>query len=268
MKRTQTSEIALRATKPSAGIREAYYKQLRSLLGDLSTSVAREVKAVYVDYEPQIAQDAKEPAKHLSDSLEKARKKWDKKFLTASEKLAYWFGRRVKAHVARSQKSALQTLASPISIGFSRGNASEDVLTAIVAENVSLIRSLASQYLTQVVSDVMQSVQNGRDLKTLAQTLNHRYAVSRRRAQTIARDQNNKATESLARANDREAGVQHGIWIHVPGRLSSRDTHKRFDGKKFDLSKGLYDADEGRYVLPAECINCNCTYRPIFSSKL
>ena len=32
------------------------------------------------------------------------------------------------------------------------------------------------------------------------------------------------------------------------------------DGKRFKLSEGLYDSKEGRNVLPAELVNCHCTF--------
>lgn len=88
-----------------------------------------------------------------------------------------------------------------------------------------------------------------------------RFRISERKAKLIARDQTNKAMQAIGRARSLEAGIQEATWVHIPGAKMSRETHKNFDGKKFDLSKGMYDPDVGKRIMPGELINCNCRFK-------
>ena len=78
--------------------------------------------------------------------------------------------------------------------------AMRDIIDATVTANVSLIKSIASEYHTEVEGLVMRSVTAGRDLSFLTDELEKRYGITRRRAANIALSQNNLATSALRRA--------------------------------------------------------------------
>ena len=86
---------------------------------------------------------------------------------------------------------------------------------AIVAENVSLIKSIARESLTQVEGVVLRSIEDGHDLETLTERLHKQFGVSERRAAMIARDQTNKATNNLSRQRLLSYGVTKGVWMHT-----------------------------------------------------
>ena len=81
-------------------------------------------------------------------------------------------------------------------------------------ENVSLIKSIASQFHTQVEGMVMRSVTEGRDLSALTKDLQKRFGVTKDRAAFIALDQNNKATSAIQRERQTALGIEEGIWMH------------------------------------------------------
>ncbi|ELZ1101181.1 TPA: phage head morphogenesis protein, partial [Escherichia coli] len=83
----------------------------------------------------------------------------------------------------------------------------------------------------------------------------------RRRAETIARDQNNKATAVIQSERQKKLGITKGIWRHSHAGKQPRPSHVKADGKEFDLDKGLYL--DGEWVLPGEAINCRCTWSPV-----
>lgn len=97
--------------------------------------------------------------------------------------------------------------------------------TAIIAENVSLIKSIPQNYFTQIESLVMQSVVRGGDLGTLTQQLTEQYRVTARRAQLIARDQTRKANATLAVIRQRSLGITKGIWQHTGAGQHPRADH-------------------------------------------
>ena len=140
-----------------------------------------------------------------------------------------------------------------------------DIMDATVAENVALIRSIPQHYHTEVEVMVMQSVKAGRDLSQLSDNLEARYDITRRRAELIARDQNNKATASLNQARQVALGIEEGVWLHSHAGKEPRPTHVANNGKKFDIKKGWFDPDKRvrRHILPGELINCRCTWKAV-----
>ena len=70
-----------------------------------------------------------------------------------------------------------------------------------------------------------------------------------------------RAKEQAKLAESKRLGVKVGIWVHLPGRKTSRATHMAMNGKPFLLSEGLYDSAVGRKVLPSQEPGCHCTYR-------
>ena len=136
-----------------------------------------------------------------------------------------------------------------------------NALQAVIAENVNLIKSIPEQYLTQVETLVMQSAGRGRDLGYLADELQKRYGITKRRAALIARDQNNKATSVMQVARQTSLGITEGIWHHSHAGKVPRPSHVKANGTKFDLSKGLLL--DGEWLLPGEAINCRCTWSAV-----
>ena len=67
----------------------------------------------------------------------------------------------------------------------------------------------------------------------------------------------------MTAARQQEAGITKGIWQHSTAGKEPRPTHVKMNGKKFDISKGFYDKDEGEWVMPGQLINCRCTWRPV-----
>ena len=63
---------------------------------------------------------------------------------------------------------------------------------------------------------------------------------------------------------DAPPGITKGVWVHIPGRKSSRPEHVAFNGQEFDLRKGLWNAKTQTWDLPGIPINCSCSYRPLF----
>lgn len=266
--KTPPTQRAIRAIKPSAGLRDEYERKLVSIVNALADDLSKAIKKAYDKNEPLIAQDAL-PSDVLRLLFDGKRKYWMGRFEEYSKEYSEWFAERELKHFIRANRSALKSAGlNGLAVGFTTGNVTKDVLRAIVNENVALIRSIGEQYLNDVEGLVMRSVTRGGDLKTLAENLAKRYDITKKRAMFIARDQNQKATQSLAMANAKESGLTRGKWIHVPGRKSSRPTHERMNGKIFDLDKGLYDSDVKQWIKPGELPGCNCQFQLIYDTEL
>lgn len=250
----------LRAIKPNAGIRAKYRRRLEAMIDDMNRSVVWWLRAEYRSQESRLAQDAS-PAAELGKRISKLFAYWMRRWKQKLEDYAQDFVHATERKTGNSMKQALRD--AGFTVRMDRKRAENDVVAALVRENVSLIKSIPERYFSQVTGLVMRSASRGRDVKFLEDELAKRYAITRRRAKLIARDQSNKATQAILSVEAKELGITEGIWVHVPGTKSSRKTHMQMNGKRFRLDEGLYDSAVGRNVFPGELVACNCTFRTV-----
>ena len=117
--------------------------------------------------------------------------------------------------------------------------------------------------IEQVRQVLLESLEKGQDLRELARAISLVDVVRKRRSEFDAIDVSNRFVQSVEMANSMALGIRQGIWIHVPGAYTSRETHKHFNGKVFDLDKGIYDPDYKGFVRPGELRFCRCIYRQV-----
>lgn len=251
----------LPAVKPNAGIEAWYRRELDAKVKEMQDSLVYWLSAQYKA--AGLAQDAADgggnPALIMRGSLRKLSRRWQRVF----DKLAERWSQRLAEKVLQQSDS---TLAAGIkgegfAVKFTMTEPMREAYQAVIGENVGLIKSIASEHLTQVEGLVMRSVARGRDLGTLTKELQARYGVTKRRAALIARDQNNKATSVMTSARQKSLGITEGIWKHSLGGKHPRPSHLESNGKTFQLDKGMYL--DGKWVMPGEEINCRCTWQPV-----
>lgn len=144
----------------------------------------------------------------------------------------------------------------------------EENATALINENVSLIKSIPEEYLKDVTGSVMRSITTGRGLADLIPDLEKYEGISERRAKNIALDQTRKAYNSINRQKLLNNGIKQFEWGHSGGGLHPRESHIKIAGKIFSFENiekeqaalGVPEPDRG---LPGEPINCKCYMRPI-----
>lgn len=202
-----------------------------------------------------------EPAAVLTMSIKQLADRWLKKFDEAAEKMADYFTDEVSERTDARMKRILRD--GGISVPFEMTPAQKDIAEATVRANVALIKSIPSQFFTNIEGMVMRSVQRGGDAGQLASDLQREFGVTKRRAALISRDQNNKATSAFVRARQIEFGLTEAIWMHSHAGKEPRPTHVKMNGKKYDVTKGMYDPAEKRFIFPGELINCRCTSKTI-----
>ncbi len=250
----------LRPVLPDAGLEVEYRKKMRAWMDCMHDSVMHWIKVAYRKNEPEMAQDAV-PAVELQKAVRKLIRRWKRNFNEAAPLLAKWFATKAYKRSDRRLQKILKD--AGISVQFKMTKAQRDIFHATVNQNVSLIKSIPSQYLTQVEGLVMRSVQVGGDLSALTHQLEKHFGVTNKRAALIARDQNLKATGALNRARQIELGIDEAIWVHSHAKKKPRPTHLKMDGKKFKVIKGMWDSHEKAWVHPGQLIHCGCFSRSI-----
>lgn len=196
-----------------------------------------------------------------------------------AKEVSRWFVRSAARSVTSSQRKALTDAGiSPTAIrkkwnipvinGLYMSPKAAEQLPGIVDDMTGLITRMAAEDLERVRGVITQGVTSGGTLSDIERALRASKGFSLARAKRVALDQSIKVHQAVQRANAEELGITEGIWVHVPGRYTSRKTHMAMNGKRFKLSEGLYDSDVGKKVVPGECPFCRCVYRSVLPPEL
>lgn len=250
--------IVLGPAHPNQGLEAAYRKRLDVLVEAMNRSLLYWLTAAYRANEPEMAADAS-PAATLRAAMGKLSRYWQKRFDDAAPELARYFAENAFKRADGSLQAVLKR--AGFTVDFKLTREANDVLQATLGENVGLIKSIASEHLTQVEGLVMRSISAGRDLSTLSAELHERFGVTKRRAALIARDQNNKCTATITRVRQQSLGITHAKWLHSHGGREPRKSHQDADGKIYDITKGMLI--DGEYIWPGQLINCRCVARSV-----
>jgi SPP1 gp7 family putative phage head morphogenesis protein len=251
---------SLRALQPNAGLQAAYRRKLLKMIDEMIASYERWVIAAYRKNPPStMAMDR--GFDDLRKAIEKLGKRWTKEF----EKMAWNLGEWFAISIDKRNHNALRKILKEggWTVQYQRTRKMNEVMTAIVSENVSLIKTIPQQFHGKIEPMVMNSVAAGRNIGALRKELQSTFKVTRKRADLIARDQNNKATNQLARVRYMGMDLKEAIWMHSHAGKTPRPTHLANHGKKFDLLTGWFDPHERKWILPGYLINCRCTMRPV-----
>lgn len=140
----------------------------------------------------------------------------------------------------------------------------EELTAGFVSENVSLIKSVESQYLGEVEQVVLRGLRSGLRAEEIAKQLTgesdgsfvSRIGKAENRADLIARDQTNKFYGQLTEARQTAAGVSQYIWrTALDERV--RPEHADREGEVFSWDDPPSDGH------PGEPINCRCYAEPV-----
>ncbi|OIX43823.1 phage head morphogenesis protein [Yersinia ruckeri] len=231
---------------------------------DVKRQVLEIILANPLAEDSKLAMDAN-PVQLVKRALDALARKWVDRFINKALPVSDVLFKKTENAVDRGLLAAARKEA--ITINMQWTPAMTEKVDAIIAENVSLIRSIPEKYFTEVEGMVYRAVSRGGDRKGLADEIEanfgKRHGITRRRAEFIARDQVRKATSALSSARQQAAGITKGIWLHSGGGSEPRKKHVHANGREFDLDKGLPIGDKGQYVLPGEEPNCGCTWKPV-----
>lgn len=252
-----------RAVWPSAAVQSWYRQALQAITFNMRQEIVPAMRSAWRDTEPLLggASDAPTRGQRAQTVLTKWADRWTLRLNSLSLDLADKFAdksfRATQAMMKASFKDA------GLTVKFKPTPGSLEAYRMTSAENVALIKSIPEQYAKDVQVQVMQSVKRGADLATLTEQLKGSYGVAQRRAELIARDQNNKAKATIEDVRRQEMGIAEAIWMHSSAGKVPRPTHVAMNNKRYKIGKGMFDSAVDRYVLPGEEIECRCSSRAV-----
>ena len=255
-----------RSVQPNKGIEVAYRARLDALVKEMANSLEYWLSAEYKQNPPrmakaiEIAEDAS-PVKAMKARLKKLTRRWLDKFDQMSSAIAEKFVDSGVKYTDTSFKSSLKD--AGWTVEFKMTPLMKDAASASIQENVSLIKSIAQQHLSDVEGIVMRGYAAGNDLGSVSKELQERYGVTKRRAALIARDQSNKLNATTTQARRVELGLFRAVWMHSGAGKEPRPSHVKAGREKleFDVRTGAYI--DGEYILPGQKIGCRCSSKTI-----
>ncbi|HHR6440494.1 TPA: phage minor head protein [Providencia alcalifaciens] len=252
----------------NAGNIKWYQKQLLTEIREMNDEVRREIVNAIRDnplaQDANLAMDAN-PVEMIRKMLDVLSGKWVRDFINKAKSWSDEMIDKTQTAVDRGLLAAARRESMTINMQWT--DAMLEKREAIIAENVSLIRSIPEKYFTEVEGMVYRAVARGGDRKMLADEIERnfgkRHGITRRRAEFIARDQTRKATSALSAARQQAAGIVEAEWVHSGGGNKPRHSHVKAgrERKRFKLSEGCLI--DGEYIMPGQLPNCGCVWRPV-----
>lgn len=252
---------------PSAVARERYQSALDKLIERMRKEYERELGKLLSEFaqDSALSMDANlgSQARIL---LNKLSAKWQSLFNRSAsritDRMIEQVDRSAKANLGESLKKlsgglTIQTPDMPAGL--------QDVITASIAENVALIKSVAVQYHDRIASAVFVSIQSGGQSRaTVLEELRKIGGMSDRRAKLIARDQVSKVTTQMNAERAKSVGMRKFQWLHSRGGAEPRKLHQQLDGQIFSYDDlPVIDERTGERGLPGQLINCRCQAIPV-----
>ena len=254
----------------NAGVAVRYVEAIQALTAQMTAQVTREVLRLYKTdaAAAHFGQDATiaSQSRILINSLTD---RFTDLFAKKAKPLAENMVENASKSGTKALHSSLMKLSGGMSLKTSLGSpALNEITKAAVAENVSLIKSIASQYLQQVEGAVMRSITTGNGLQDLVPALQQYEGQTHRRAKNIALDQTRKVYNSVNGARMQALGVKKFMWHHSGGGAHPREDHVDMDGNVYSFDNlPVIDKRSGERGIPGQAPNCRCTMSPVFDFK-
>jgi SPP1 gp7 family putative phage head morphogenesis protein len=252
----------------NAAIQERYMRELVSMVKQMTSQTQRELVKLYktetmTDY---FGEDSA-PTARANATMNKLIAKFTDLFATKADALA----QRMIEQTDQASSTSLQLSLKQLSGGLTLNTdvitgPMAQVLKAGIAENVSLIKSIPSRYLSGVQQALNRSITTARGSVDLIPYLQKHEGITIRRARMIALDQTRKAYSNITSSRLQKLGVKKFEWLHTAGSNEPRKLHIEYSGKIFSFDDPpIIDENTGERGLPGQAINCRCRMAPVIS---
>lgn len=157
-----------------------------------------------------------------------------------------------------------RTLGIDLMDDYYNGDFYREILEQWVEQNLSLIKSIPQECLSEMQAITQAGFAEGRPITAISKDIQKAYSVSRSKALFIARDQTAKLNSEITQHQQRDAGVSRYVWS-TSGDERVRESHAALDGKTFSWDEPpIVDKKTGRRAHPGEDYQCRCVALPVF----
>jgi SPP1 gp7 family putative phage head morphogenesis protein len=142
---------------------------------------------------------------------------------------------------------------------------------SFVKENVSLIRTIPTEGLSDIEQMVFRDARRGLSPQEMRDRITEQFGVSEARAQLIARDQVGKFNGDLSMLRQTGIGVTRYVW-RTSRDERVRPDHARLDGHTFSWDEPPVTVTTGKRAgetnHPGQDIQCRCHPEPVLDDLL
>lgn len=275
-----------RSVTPNVGTQKALAREMnklrrqarRMIIDDILNELSRTGILAYDASIGTVVRNAAKALEALGGFISRKLGEWLKWLTDKGEAMARRFVRRITRDSAAGVKSAFRSVG--VTEGYLKtrltikiGNQYISPSTAaklpdFVKEMVGLITKTTAQDVDKIQGAIAEGLAKGQNIGELRKTLETINGFDAGRADRVAMDQSNKINAFIQRENAKSLGITQGIWVHHPGRYTSRKSHLQMNGKTFDLDKGMWDPTVGDYVQPCQLPYCRCSFRMILPKEM
>ena len=248
----------------SAGQMERYDRLIGKMAAAMYKDYARELKAVFrandvITIDASISAQAR-------IVLRKLQQKWGRIFRRESPKIVDQIIGGIDKAAGDTLKQSLKQLSGGVTLKTDEMPAAlKQAVSAAITENVTLIKSIETQYHTQIEGAVMRSLQpGGRGLADVTEALQKYEGITDRRRNIIAKDQTRKIQASISIERAKSAGIKKFKWLHSRGGSEPRPDHVAMSGNVYSYDDPpVIDRRTGERGFPGQAINCRCQMVPV-----
>lgn len=202
-------------------------------------------------------------------TLEKVLNKIERKFL--QKESGYGLKSRLeelasltrKLTVREWKKAVNKTLGIDIMEDYYLGDFFQSAIEEWVNENVSLIKTIPTETLSDMRIIVKGGFTAGKSTTAIMKEIQHKYNIEKNHAKFIARDQIGKLNATVTEVQQRDAGIEEYIWCDC-GDSRVRSSHKALNGKRFRWDNPPVVDKKGRRCHPGQDYQCRCRPKPVF----
>lgn len=142
----------------------------------------------------------------------------------------------------------------------------QDFLNISISNNVSLIKSIPTQYFQQIENLVKKGVISGHRYSTIEEQIISKTGINSKlanRIKLIAADQVQTITSQLNVRRSQALGITEGIYRTSEDK-KVRVCHKKLNSIRYELSKGAWSKICQKWIQPGITdIRCRCAYSPV-----
>lgn len=235
---------------------------------DKSTSTFRLAESsIPLDLRASLA-DAAMKSREISDQVLRTLGAMSENIGTAA--LGLSFGKQVDLIVGDLQKQLVRTVSGLEGISVSPDVTPEirKALDEKLTHNLDLaIKDFTREEIPELRRLVEENVFHGGRSDRLADIIEARFGVAKRKANFLADQETGLLTAKFREERYSEVGVREYIWS-TSHDLRVRPDHRALDGKRFSFaSPPVCDRASGRRCNPGEDYRCRCIARPVFSVR-
>jgi SPP1 gp7 family putative phage head morphogenesis protein len=253
-----------------AGVAGRYDAKLQALVDYMTGTTRKKIEELFKHEDVQSyfagftsAQDIS-PASQARILTNQLKAQFEQIFGSKSKPIAESMVNQADAASKTNVWSSLRELSGGLSLKTDvMTGAMAEFMTATVAQNVALIKSIPAEYMMKVQGEVLRSITDGKGLEDLVPFFEDQAGVTSRRARTIAYDQTHKAYNGLNTGRMKAAGVKSFEWVHSGGGQHPRQRHIDMSGKVYSFDNLPVIEDDGTIGIPGQAINCRCTMVPV-----